>query len=127
MSSVAPEHILRLAVYGTLRPSIGHPDAPRIDGVENLGPCLIPGTFVNLGSYPGRIAGPGAIGGECLLLPDRDAFAVLDEYERAIGPDPLFRRELVTLIQPEGLVAWTYTWCGRHVGGRVIAAGAPVI
>lgn len=126
-ATASADAILLLAVYGTLRPSVDHPDAPRLDRYRQLGHCLIPGTFVNLGNYPGRIPGPGAIGGELVELPDRAAFDELDAYERAIGPAPLFRRELVPLIRPEGTLAWVYTWCGRTEGGRIHTAGAPVI
>lgn len=102
-----------LAVYGTLMDGLAPTTAPALEGgVERLGPCRIPGTLHDCGSYPALAPEPSRPGvrGELLRLRDAGLLTVLDAYE---GYDPrdearsLFVRRRVRLLEPD-VEAWVY-------------------
>jgi gamma-glutamylcyclotransferase (GGCT)/AIG2-like uncharacterized protein YtfP len=105
-----------VALYGSLLPGLGGPDAPDLDGkLTPLGPCRIPGYLINLGDYPGLVwlTSPGdeAVGG-LYCVEDKTVFKVLDQFERYDPHDSdgsLYVRRLVRLVEPQ-CDAWTYIY-----------------
>jgi len=98
-------------VYGTLRPGGRAYDAFGLARrTRHLGPCRIAGRIVDLGGYPGLIAGEGAVAGDLLLPTDPALLAELDAYE---GEG--YCRETVMLIEPAG-PALLWRWTGPTDG-----------
>ncbi len=95
-----------LAVYGTLLGVHGAQDALGIrDRLRYLGAARIPGRLVDLGGFPGLVAGPGTVRVEVYEGED-DLLPLLDEFEGSS-----FVRELVPI--PElGVTAWVYRYHG---------------
>jgi gamma-glutamylcyclotransferase (GGCT)/AIG2-like uncharacterized protein YtfP len=115
-----------LFVYGTLRPMLAtgrHADLVR--DLEVVGLAMVPGVLLDLGDYPGLIAGDGLVHGELLRIDDPATLPALDDYEECGGPEPLFRRERMVARLGDGTVvdAWGYRYARPPLGARVIAGG----
>jgi gamma-glutamylcyclotransferase (GGCT)/AIG2-like uncharacterized protein YtfP len=115
-----------LFVYGTLRPALatgGHGAIVR--DLEVVGPATAPGLLLDLGSYPGLVAGDGVVYGELLRVVDPDRLQALDAYEECGGPEPLFRRERMVASLADGttVVAWGYRFMRPPQAATVIAGG----
>lgn len=115
-----------LFVYGTLRPSlaVGEP-AQLIAGLGSAGPASIQGMLVDLGDYPGLVAGPGTVQGDLLVIETAAQLEPLDAYEECDPPAALFRREQTTAQRPDGssLTVWAYRYCHPVTHHRVIDGG----
>lgn len=78
------------------------------------------GELVDLGEYPGLVAGSGRVRGELVELRDPGpAIALLDDVEDFHGygePASLYRR---VLIEIESLWAWTYLYIGGGSAPRI--------
>jgi gamma-glutamylcyclotransferase (GGCT)/AIG2-like uncharacterized protein YtfP len=114
-----------LFVYGTLRPTLAADGPARlVEDLEVVGPASVPGVLLDLGDYPGLIAGAGIVHGELLRVVDPARLAALDAYEECGGPKPLFRRERMVARRVDGTTvdAWAYRYA-RPPRGAVIAGG----
>lgn len=115
-----------LFVYGTLRPTLaagGH--AHLVRDLEVVGLATVPGVLIDLGAYPGLIAGDGLVRGELLRIVDAARLQALDDYEECGGPEPLFRRERMVASLGDGtsVDAWGYRYARPPLGATVIAHG----
>lgn len=115
-----------LFVYGTLRPTLaagGH--ARLVHDLEVVGPATVPGTLLDLGDYPGLIAGEGLVRGELLRIVDAARLQALDDYEECGGPEPLFRRERMVARLSDGTTvdAWGYRYARPQRAATIIAGG----
>jgi len=115
-----------LFVYGTLRPALatgGH--AAIVRDLELVGPARAPGLLLDLGDYPGLVAGDGVVHGELLRVADPARLEALDDYEACGGPEPLFHRERMVASRGDGtpLVAWGYRYARPRAAATVIAGG----
>lgn len=116
-----------LALYGTLMSGEGGQERLGLQGrLQSLGPCVLAGTLVELGWYPGLVLQPaGRVIGELVRVADAGVLEVLDRYE---GFDPtapersLFVRTRLVTVEP-GVEAWAYVFAGEVPSGRVIASG----
>lgn len=120
-----PEDAKLLFVYGTLRPSLAAGGPARlVHGLDVAGPATAPGVLVDLGDYPGLVAGDGVVHGDLLRVTDPARLRALDAYEECGGPDPLFRRERTVVSLPDGTTveAWVYRYA-RSPQGVAIAGG----
>lgn len=126
-----------LFVYGTLMSTAADPmgDVARRrlrDQSSRIAAAFTSGRLVDLGSYPGLVAGASAaslVHGEVLRLHDpQRAFTWLDAYE-SIDPRPgavnEYRRELrrVTLDTGADTDAWLYTYVLEFDRFPLIASG----
>ena len=117
----------RIAFYGTLMSAAPPlPGAPRLGGlVEVLGPCVLPGTLYDLGSYPALAPSVGRVRGELVRTVSDGAIAVLDAWEDyAVDDEPgsEYVRRSVRLLEPD-LEVWTYEFNRPPAGLDVIADG----
>ena len=115
-----------LFVYGTLRPTLatgGH--AQLVHDLEVLGPATVRGVLLDLGDYPGLVAGDGLVRGDLLRVVDPARLQALDDYEECRGPEPLFRRErlVARLFDGTAVDAWGYRYARPQLAARVIAGG----
>jgi gamma-glutamylcyclotransferase (GGCT)/AIG2-like uncharacterized protein YtfP len=102
---------LPLAVYGTLRPGgRAHAAFGLAERTRHLGPCRIAGRIVDLGGYPGLLAGNEAVAGDLLGFDDP---ALLDELDAYEGEGYL--RATVRLVEPAG-EALVWLWQGSIDG-----------
>jgi len=116
-----------LAVYGTLMPGLGGQERLGVTHLlRPVGPCVLAGTLVELGWYPGLLAEPGGrVRGELLEILDPAVIATLDRYE---GYDPAapetceYERLMVPTLEP-GVDAWVYRFRVAVPDDRVIASG----
>jgi gamma-glutamylcyclotransferase (GGCT)/AIG2-like uncharacterized protein YtfP len=102
-----------LFVYGTLRPSVATDEQrPLIEGLERLGEATVTGRLIDLGDYPGLVAGEELVRGELLAVHDPRQLAALDDYEECGGPDPLYRRERTRAHRDDGssIEVWVYRY-----------------
>ncbi|GAB4262615.1 MAG: gamma-glutamylcyclotransferase [Deferrisomatales bacterium] len=88
----------------------------------------VPGRLLDLGGYPGWVAGAGRVWGEAYRLsPLAPALAVLDELEDYYGPgDPRNLYERLTVeVRGEGepVRAWAYRYVGPRQGRPFVAGG----
>ena len=97
-----------LFVYGTLMRGYGLHDvlAP---GATLLTTGHVRGRLLDLGGYPGLIAGGGRVSGEVYRLEDAELLPVLDREE---GYNFVRRRESVTLAGGRRARAWLYRYRG---------------
>lgn len=121
--------MVRLLVYGTLRPGFDGPMARWLHAAAlPLGPATVSGALYHVADYPGFVPGPmGMVHGDLFALPDPDAMlARLDEYEECAGhyPEPHeYRRELMRVDGADGPVdAWVYIYM-RPVAGLAMIEG----
>jgi gamma-glutamylcyclotransferase (GGCT)/AIG2-like uncharacterized protein YtfP len=114
-----------LFVYGTLRPMLAAGEHARlVHDLEIVGAATVPGVLLDLGDYPGLVAGAGLVHGDLLRVTDPATLAALDAYEECDGPEPLFRRERISAHLSDGtdVEAWAYRYA-RSPRGLVIAGG----
>ena len=114
-----------LFVYGTLRPSLAAGEPVRlVHDLDLVSPATTSGVLLDLGDYPGLVAGDGIVHGDLLRITDPARLAALDAYEACGGPDPLFQRERTIVRLPDGTTteAWVYRYA-RPPRGAVIAGG----
>lgn len=105
----------QLAVYGTLRPGGRAYAAFRLAGrTRHVGPCRIAGRIVDLGGYPGLVAGEDAVAGDLLAFDDP---ALLDELDAYEGDG--YARTTVRLIEPAG-EALVWLWQGSIDGAAPV-------
>jgi len=115
-----PRHVF---VYGTLmrgelRERLLHPHRPR-----RWVPSRVRGALVDLGEYPGLVAGEREVAGELIELDDPGAalreLDRVEDFEGYGAPGSLYRRVVVEV--DDGTHAWTYRYVGP--GGRPIPSG----
>lgn len=118
---------MRIAFYGTLMSTVpplpGAPDRSAL--VEVLGPCVLRGTLLDLGSYPALAPGAGRVVAELCRVVSEEALALLDAWEDyAIDDEPgsEYVRRRVQLLEPTG-EAWTYEFNRAPAGFPVIEDG----
>lgn len=115
-----------LAVYGLLRKGeVGFARFGLANAFEHVGPCVIPGKLLDLGDYPGIVAGEGRVIGELFCVKDMSVMPQLDAYEDYDASDEngsRYLRRQVTLIEPQA-TAWVYLWNLGVDGCRPIASG----
>lgn len=115
-----------LFVYGSLRPSLarGRP-LELVADLEHRGVASVPGDLYDLGDYPGLVPGDGRVWGDLLRPPDAERLALLDDYEECGGPNPLFRRVVLTASRGDGSCCpvWAYRYERSVAGGRRIPGG----
>lgn len=106
---------LPLAVYGTLRPGGRAYSAFGLaERTRHIGPCRVAGRIVDLGGYPGLIAGQDAVVGDLLAFDDPALLDELDVYE---GEG--YARATVRLIEPAG-EALVWLWQGSIDGAAPV-------
>jgi gamma-glutamylcyclotransferase (GGCT)/AIG2-like uncharacterized protein YtfP len=115
-----------VAVYGLLRPESSGLDTLAVRArVRVLGPCVIPGRLIDLGRYPGLVAGEGKVAGDRLQLLDARVGEELDRFEDFDPRDDqgsVYRRARIRLVRP--LVhAWVYLWNGPADAGPLVPRG----
>lgn len=126
-SSIWQNHLF---VYGTLRHDFDGQRHPfLLKGCDYLGEAYFNGKLYDLGAFPGAVPSDNPsdrVKGEVYRLhqPER-ILAALDEYEGALGEDPLYRGELVdiTLENGKSIKAWIYIFNGDVSGFHRIEPG----
>src|SRR5437870_8556689 len=78
-------------------------------GATFLGKGSVAGRLLNLGRYPGLVAGAGRVRGEIYRLDDPELLPVLDREE---GYNFERRRAIVTLANGRRARAWVYRYRG---------------
>jgi gamma-glutamylcyclotransferase (GGCT)/AIG2-like uncharacterized protein YtfP len=115
-----------LFVYGTLRPALarGEP-AGLVRSLACLGPATVRGALYDLGGYPGLVTGDGTVHGELLAVDSPAWLATLDAYEECSGSEPLYVRERMPAVRPDGSViaAWGYRFVRPVAAARLIPGG----
>ncbi len=108
-----PPAVAGVFVYGTLRP--GAHQAWRLEqhGVATMQPAWVRGRLLDLGAYPGLVAGTERVHGALVQLTDlAAALPGLDDYEGFVGfgaADNLFARTLVEVhTGPTTRRAWAW-------------------
>ncbi|MDP8970588.1 MAG: gamma-glutamylcyclotransferase [Actinomycetota bacterium] len=109
----------RIAVYGTLRRGGGAQAALGLAGaLEYRGRCRLRGVLIDLGAYPGLVAGEGTVAGELYDVADLAVLRLLDRFEHYDPADPAgsaFVRRLSRLLDPP-VDAWVWYY-NRPVAG----------
>lgn len=114
-----------LFVYGTLRPTLAAGAHARlVHDLELVGPATVAGVLLDLGDYPGLVAGAGVVHGDLLRIADPTRLVALDAYEECGSPDPLFQRERTVASLHDGTtaVAWVYR-CVRITERATVIVG----
>jgi gamma-glutamylcyclotransferase (GGCT)/AIG2-like uncharacterized protein YtfP len=118
-----------LFVYGSLmRGEAAHRRIEKY-GIDRIEEACVAGTLLDLGEYPGAIAGGETIHGEIVELADTQrTLTDLDAYEdfRGYGrPDSLFRRAIGCAVRTDGshTFAWIYLYARDGTHARAIASG----
>ena len=118
---------MRIAFYGTLMSTVpalpGAPDRSALARV--LGPCVLRGTLLDLGSYPALAPGEGRVVAELCRVVSAAALAQLDAWEDyAVDDEPgsEYVRRRVALIEPVA-EAWTYEFNRTPAGFPAIPDG----
>lgn len=117
-----------IAFYGSLMRRCGDRLAELgiADALRPIGDCVLRGALYSLGPWPGLVEGDGRVHGELHELIDERALAVLDDFEDYRPHDPassLYERRKVALLEPAGVIAWSYWWLGETSQERRIASG----
>ena len=117
----------RVFVYGTLMEG-GVFHGLVAPFVVEIVPARVSGTLLDLGSYPGWVAGPGTVHGEVLTLhPIEAVLPAVDELEDFHGtgePYNLYERETVRVETDDGpTLAWVYRFCGTTEGAKPVPGG----
>ena len=108
-----------LFVYGTLMRGYGLHAA--LSGRASLvGTATVRGRLLDLGHYPGLVAGAGRVHGEIYRLDDPELLPVLDREE---GYNFVRRRATVTLGGGRRTAAWLYRYRGPRERATTIADG----
>lgn len=102
MTGTAPDQLVRIFVYGTLR--AGEGAAGLLQGCRRLGVVEVRGALYDVGGrFPALVlGGEGEVEGEIWECPE-PRLRILDEYE-GVGQG-LFRREVVRMDDGD---CWTY-------------------
>jgi gamma-glutamylcyclotransferase (GGCT)/AIG2-like uncharacterized protein YtfP len=108
-----------LFTYGTLMRGYGL-HAVLAPGARVIGAATARGRLLDLGRYPGLIAGAGRVRGEVYRLDDPELLPILDREE---GYNFVRRRAIVTLADGRRLRAWVYRYCGPRERGALIRDG----
>jgi len=110
--------------YGTLRKGEERVDTMNVYSEKVYDDCKLEGILLNLGSYPGLVAGDGSVIGEIHYTPKiQNTLNKLDYIENFQGSDienSLFRR---VIVKSEGKFCWTYVWNGSPDDGQIIQSG----
>jgi gamma-glutamylcyclotransferase (GGCT)/AIG2-like uncharacterized protein YtfP len=89
-----------------------------VSELEHIGRGRIEGKMVDLGEYPGAIAGTGEITGDLYRLDDPEKMlAALDEYEGS----EFVRRIAKVRMEDRVVEAWTYWYQGDPIDHPAIA------
>ena len=101
-----------LFIYGTLMPGLRL--EAEMHGARRLGPAQVPGRLVDVGRYPGLLAGAGQVAGEVYEVDDAQ-LARLDEVEDMVSGDraasQYWREEVTVSGGPlQGLRVQTYVY-----------------
>jgi gamma-glutamylcyclotransferase (GGCT)/AIG2-like uncharacterized protein YtfP len=108
-----------LFAYGTLMRGYAlHAVIAR--GSTYLGPGQVAGTLIDLGSYPGLVAGRGAVKGEVYRIDTPELLPAVDGEE---GYNFERRRRRITLANHRRAWAWVYHYRGPRHRAAVIAHG----
>jgi gamma-glutamylcyclotransferase (GGCT)/AIG2-like uncharacterized protein YtfP len=108
-----------LFTYGTLMRGYGlHPVLA--GGATAMGEGSVAGRLLDLGRYPGLIAGAGRVRGELYRLDDPELLPVLDREE---GYNFERRRAVVTLAGGRRVRAWLYRYRGPRERATPIPDG----
>jgi gamma-glutamylcyclotransferase (GGCT)/AIG2-like uncharacterized protein YtfP len=110
-----------LFVYGTLRR--GESRHALLEGARYARDGTVEGELVDLGDYPGLVAGPGRVTGELFAIGDPALLRALDQYEGFHGfddPASLYHRGVCRVLAPDGtrVEAWTYFYRGDRSRAR---------
>ena len=118
-----------VAIYGALRSdvtvSLRRPEPELASRTKFECRCLIPGRLVDVGDYPGLVAGDGVVEGELLRVTQGSVLAELDSFE---GYDPQtpgegrFDRRLIRLREP-AVDAWVYVYAQETAGLPTVPDG----
>lgn len=95
-----------------------HPVLAR--GATYLGPGRVRGTLIDLGTYPGLVAGKGLVSGEVYRL---DTPELLPAVDREEGYNFERRRRKIALADGRAAWAWAYHYRGARERARVIPDG----
>ena len=108
-----------LFTYGTLMRGYG---LHRVlaGGATRVGEGSVAGALLDLGRYPGLVAGRGRVRGELYRLYRRELLPVLDREE---GYNFERRRAVVTLDDGRRERAWIYRYRGPRTGAVAIPHG----
>ena len=108
-----------LFAYGTLLRGYG---LHRVlaGGATRIGRGTVGGALLDLGRYPGLVAGRERVRGELYRLHGRELLGVLDREE---GYNFERRRAIVTLEDGRRARAWIYRYRGPRKGAVVIPHG----
>lgn len=118
---------MRLFAYGTLCRGLSRHSALR--DCELLGPATCRGRLVDVGSYPGLLAGDGTVRGELYQLRGAETLRTLDAiegYDPADEPGSLYLRRLIRVLRIDTEVevdAFAYLYRGASEGLRAIPHG----
>jgi gamma-glutamylcyclotransferase (GGCT)/AIG2-like uncharacterized protein YtfP len=108
-----------LFAYGTLMRGYAlHPVLAR--GAAFVGMARVRGRLLDLGRYPGLIAGPGAVRGEVFRIERPELLPALDREE---GYNFERRPATVTLARGRRARAWAYWYRGSQNGAVRIPDG----
>lgn len=115
----------RVFVYGSLLP--GESGHAALQGSRCLGPALVQGRLLDLGDYPGLVAGEGLVIGEVYSV-SQDTLSALDRIEGFSAQAPassLFRRSRMEVrYLADGHREKVYTYVhNRRAQGELIAHG----
>ena len=114
-----------LFVYGTLHPNCAPPDiAETARCMRFNGAGWVRGRLIDLGDYPGLIAGDGRVEGTVFAVPS-DAWPALDAYEGCIQGAPeasLFLRQKIAVSMADG--STRSCWVYRYVPGDRLSTNA---
>lgn len=112
--------VSHIAFYGSLRRGFAkHAELGLASALQFLGRRAIEGTVVDLGAYPGLVAGSGVVDVELYRILDATVLERIDEYEAYDPADPasLFVRKAVRVPRASGsgaaeCLAWVYFFNG---------------
>jgi gamma-glutamylcyclotransferase (GGCT)/AIG2-like uncharacterized protein YtfP len=116
-----------IVLYGSLMSgtgAAGKPDLSRF--LRPAGDAVLRGDLFDLGDYPGLKEGAGEVQGELYEVLDRQAFEVMDKFERydaARPEDSLYVRRAIRLIEPDA-DAWVYVYNYKVNGAPQIREGS---
>ena len=90
-------------------------------GATVLGEAHVEGALLDLGAYPGLVAGTGRVRGELYRLDDAELLPILDREEGVYNFER--RRTTVTPARGRGRRAWVYWYRGPRVRAVPIPHG----
>jgi gamma-glutamylcyclotransferase (GGCT)/AIG2-like uncharacterized protein YtfP len=115
-----------IALYGSLMQGEEIRDKPDLTKhLRLIGKATLEGSLFDLGEYPGMVPGKGRVCGELYQVVDREAFEVLDRFERYDASnldDSLYIRRAVRLVSPS-VDAWVYMYNGEISEAPHITSG----